>query len=246
MERSLRLVPIICYARNTRRFRDTRHPLSTPRLPACKVLDERLIRERNIPLSRNFPSLDNKDSRIFFRAFACARVRAIAQQNNSPTPVLGTAMISVFLRSAVFFFPKCKAGERAHGDVTRGAGAVFNCGVSFSSPGTSRYSARYSADQIALSPRYENTLCENSANLRAPREIALSSPRTSRSLDQPNVTAFASESRASRIGILSMVRSFHFYRLHFVCLLLPKTEYTHTHFILNTENVWESVTEASF
>jgi len=170
MERSLRLVPIICYARNTRRFRDTRHPLSTPRLPACKVLDERLIRERNIPLFRNFPSLDNKDSRIFFRAFACARVRAIAQQNNSPTPVLGTAMISVFLRSAVFFFPKCKAGERAHGDVTRGAGAAFNCGVSFSSPGTSRYSARYSADQIALSPRYENTLRKFSQPPRSARD----------------------------------------------------------------------------
>lgn len=54
--------------------------------------------------------------------------------------------------------------------ITRGAGAAFNYGVSFSSPGERRDILR--TLDCAYHPRYENTLCENSANLRAPREIA--------------------------------------------------------------------------
>lgn len=139
-------------------------------------------------------------------------------------------MISVFLRSAVFFFPKCKAGERAHGDVTRGAGAAFNCGVSFSSPGMSRYPA----DQIALSLRYENTLCENSANLRAPREIAPSSPRTSRSLDQRHRIRKWVPRLANRD---SLNGSFFSLLPSTFCLFIASEDavYTHTYFILNVK-----------
>lgn len=104
------------------------------------------------------------------------------KQNNSPTPLLGTAMISYFWRGAVFFFP-LKQYRRANAHRTRpshsrGAGAAFLTAARAShhpsdvGGNPARWRLRTCVSCVRCPPNNENTLRdrEDSANLRALRE----------------------------------------------------------------------------